>query len=125
LLLVLHVVLATAVMATSLAESACAQDSAVYLATYADFMPNEEVSGAAVLERYRDASRREDGNLRLEVLHEIARPGHFAILEVWKDKAALEGHDKAASSSRFRERFNAIRSAPYDVRINNGIMSGR
>jgi quinol monooxygenase YgiN len=124
LCLMLHLVFATAVIATTLAGAARAQDSEVYLATYAEFMPNEEVSGARVLEQYRDASRREDGNLRLEVLQEVARPDRFAILEVWKDKAALEGHDKAASSSRFRERFSAIRSAPYDVRVNNGIYVG-
>jgi quinol monooxygenase YgiN len=101
-------------LATTLTQPAHAQDSPVYLVTYIDFMPNEELSGASLLERYRGASRKEDGNLRLDVLHEIARPDHFAILEVWKDNAALEGHDKAASSLHFRERFNAIRSAPYD-----------
>jgi quinol monooxygenase YgiN len=122
--LMLYVVVATAIMATTLAESAYAQDSAVYLAIYVDVMPNEKVSGAALLERYRDASRREDGNLRSEVLHEIGRPDRFAMLEVWKDKAALENHDKAASGLRFREGLNAVRSAPYDVRVHSGIDVG-
>ena len=122
--LMLYVVVATAIMATTLAEPAYAQDSAVYLAIYVDVMPNEKVSGAALLERYRDASRKEDGNLRFEVLHEIGRPARFAMLEVWKDKAALETHDRAASSLRFRERLNAIRSAPYDVRVHSGIYVG-
>jgi quinol monooxygenase YgiN len=120
----LRVTLAAAIFATTLAESAYAQDGAVYAVTYLDFMPSEKLPGAALLKRYRDASRREAGNLRFEVLHEIARPDHFAILEVWKDKAALEHHGKTASSSRFGERFTAIRSAPCDVRINNGIYVG-
>jgi quinol monooxygenase YgiN len=119
--LILQVALAVAVMATTLAESANAQDSAVYLATYVEVIPNEEVSGAALLKRYRDASRKQDGNLRFEVLQEIARADRFAMLEVWKDKAARENHDKAAGSLSFRERFNAVRSAPCDVRTNNGI----
>jgi quinol monooxygenase YgiN len=110
-----YFVLAAAVMATTLAGAARAEDREVYLVRYAEFMPNEEVSGANLLEQYGDASRREDGNLRVEVLHEVARPDRFAILEVWKDQAALEGHDKSASSSSFRERLNAIWSAPYDV----------
>jgi quinol monooxygenase YgiN len=120
----LKVLVAAAMMATTLAEAVYAQDSAVYLATYVDVMPNKEVSGAALLERYRDASRKEDGNLRFEVLQEIGRPDRFAMLEVWKDRAALESHDKAAGSLRFRERLNAIRSAPYDVRVHNGIYVG-
>jgi quinol monooxygenase YgiN len=120
----LQVVLVAAVMATTLAASAYAQDSAVYLATYVEVMPSEEVSGAALLAQYRDAGRRQDGNLRFEVLHEIARPDRFAMLEVWKDKAALESHDKAASSQSFREKLKSIRSAPDDMRLNNGISVG-
>src|SRR5260370_32421941 len=83
----LQVVLVAAVMAATLAAPAYAQDSAVYLATYVEVMPSEEVSGAALLARYRDAGRRQDGNLRFDVLHEIARPDRFPVLEAWKDQA--------------------------------------
>jgi quinol monooxygenase YgiN len=116
---IFRVVLANAILTAMLAEPAHAQDSAVYLATYIEVMPNAVDSGTALLERYRDVSRKEDGNLRFDMLHEIARPNRFAILEVWKDKAALEGHDKAASTLGLRDRLTAIQSAPPDERINS------
>ena len=52
-----------------------------------------------LLEHYRDASRKEDGNLRFDVLQEIARPNRFAILEAWRDKAALDAHANAGSTT--------------------------
>jgi quinol monooxygenase YgiN len=122
--LIFRGILANAILTAMLAQPAHAQDSAVYLATYIEVMPNAADSGAALLERYRDASRKEDGNLRFDTLHEIARANRFAILEVWKDGAALEGHDKAAATLDFRERLKAIQSAPPDERINSIVYGG-
>lgn len=109
-------------LAPTLAAPARAQDSAIYIATYVDVLPDAVVSGSALLTQYRDASRKQDGNLRFDVLHEIARPDRFAILEVWRDKTALDGHDKAASTLHFRKQLEAIASAPDDQRIGNGII---
>jgi quinol monooxygenase YgiN len=121
---ILRRVLANAILTVTLAVPAHAQDSGVYLATYIEVMPNAVDSGAALLKRYRDASRKEDGNLRFDLLHEIARPDRFAILEVWKDRSALDHHDEAASTSGFRDRLKAIQSAPPDERINSIIYGG-
>jgi quinol monooxygenase YgiN len=119
--IIFHLVLAVIILAPMLAAPARAQGSAVYLATYVDVLPNAVVSGAALLAQYRDASRKQDGNLRFDVLHEIARPDRFAILEVWKDQTALDGHDKAASTLHFRKQLKTIASAPYDERIGRAI----
>jgi quinol monooxygenase YgiN len=112
-------VFANAILAAMLAVPADAQDSAVYIATYIEVMPGAADSGAALLGRYRDASRKEDGNLRFDTLHEIARANRFAMLEIWKDGAALEAHGKASGSLDFRERLKKILSAPPDERINS------
>jgi quinol monooxygenase YgiN len=71
--------------------------------------------------QYRDASRKVGGNLRFNVLHEIAHPDRFAILEVWRNKAALDGHAKVASTLHFRDGLKTIRSAPYNERVSNRI----
>ena len=122
--LIFRVVLANAILTAMLAESAHAQDGAVYIATYVEVMPNAADSSAALLERYRDASRKEDGNLRFDTLHEIARANRFAILEVWKDGVAFESHEKAADTLDFRERLKAIQGAPPDERIGSIIQGG-
>lgn len=75
-------VLAIAILTATLAEPARAQDGAVYIATYIEVTPIAFASGEALLKQHRDASRKEDGNRRFDVLHEIARPARFAILEV-------------------------------------------
>ena len=123
--LTLEAVLAMVVLMSTPAEWAHGQGGAVPLATYVDVMPNAVDAATALLERYRDASRKQRGNLRFDVLHEIARPNRFAIIETWTDEAALDGHDKAASTSQFRDRLKAIRSAPYDERVARALYTGR
>lgn len=97
-----------------------AQTGPFYIVTYVELMPNETKSGVALLQRYRDASRKEDGNVRATVLQEMARPNRFAILEIWKDKAASDAHDKASSSSELFGKLKPINTAPFDRRLNNG-----
>ena len=88
---------------------------------YISVMPNAVVSGATLLERYRDASRKEAGNQRLDVLHETTRPNRFVILEVWKDEAGFVSHDKAASTLHFRDELEKIQIAARDERVSRGI----
>lgn len=78
---ILPLVLAIAILTATLGEPARAQDSAVYIATYIEVTPNAVDSAAALLEQYRDASRKEDGNLRFDVLTRLhVRPA----LRSWK-----------------------------------------
>ena len=109
-------------MAISAAAAAAhAQDGGVYVVTYVDVMPSSVVSGATLLKQYRDASRKEDGSVRVAVLQELSRPNRFAVVEVWKDKPARDAHVAAASTTQFHDKLKAIQNAPYDERINNGL----
>ena len=99
------------IVAAALVPSAHAQNGAAYLATYVEIMPNAAGPGIALLKQYRDASSKEDGNLRAEALAEIDRPNRFVVVEAWRDKAALDAHGQstplqssATSSSRSRMR---------------------
>ena len=51
----------------------------------------------ALLRQYREASRKEEGNVRLEVLQQHGRPDHFVLLETWKDQKALDAHGMATT----------------------------
>ena len=42
------------------------------------------------LKQYRDASRGQDGFMRAEFFEQIGRPGHFAIVETWRDQKAFD-----------------------------------
>jgi quinol monooxygenase YgiN len=110
--------------AAATAQQAQAQDAAVYVVTYVDVMPDKVADGATLLKQYRDASRKEDGSARVEVLQEIGRQNRFAVIEVWKDKAARDAHAGAASTAQFHDKLKPIANAPYDERINGGLYVG-
>jgi quinol monooxygenase YgiN len=117
----LRIILTAAAILVAAAGAAHAQSNPVYVVTYVDVMPNVTNSGAALLQHYRDASRKEDSNLRAIVLQEIARPNRFAIVEIWKDRAASDAHDKASSIAELIEKLKSIGNAPFDRRISNGL----
>jgi quinol monooxygenase YgiN len=108
-----------AVLAAAFTSPARAQDNSFYIVTYVELMPDDITGGTTLLTHYRDVSRKEPGNLRFDVLHEIARPTRFAIVEIWKDKAARDAHNQAATSLQFRDRLKAIEDAPDDERVVN------
>ena len=96
----------------------------IYAVTYVEVMPTSRADGIALLKRYREATRKEDGNLRCEVVSRIGQPHQLAILEVWKDHKAFEAHGKSAHVSGLREKIQAIRNAPIDERVHVSVSSG-
>jgi len=118
---VIGMFIAMLIATATLAPSALAQSNAAYLATYVEVMPNAVVPGIALLKQYRDASLRQDGNLRAEALAEIERPNRFVVVEAWRDKAALDAHGQSAATLKFRDKLKPIADAPYDERITNAL----
>lgn len=116
---------ATTVLAAAILGTAHAQSDITYLVTYVELMPNAVEAGATLLKQYRDDSRKENGNLRSDALAEIKRPNRFAIIEVWKDKAALDAHNRSAVSVKFSQRLKSLQDAPNDVRIDRALYTGR
>src|SRR5262245_17077505 len=60
----------------------------IYVVTYVEVMPTAAATAGAVLRGYRDAVRREDGNLRCEIVERIGQPNQFVVLLVWRDQKA-------------------------------------
>lgn len=129
-----------AIFAALLTAPAFAESDAVHLATYIEVLPadappahpgaahpgaTQAQAAAAVqaLERYRDASRKEAGNLRFDVLTESGRTKRFLILEDWRDSASFDAHGKADSTAKFRQAMDAMATAPLDVRNNSALFS--
>ena len=118
---VIGMFIAMPIATAALVPSAHAQSNATYLATYVEVMPNAVLPGIALLKQYRDASLKDDGNLRAAALAEIERPNRFVVVEAWRDKAALEAHGQSAATLMFRDKLKPIADAPYDERINNAL----
>jgi quinol monooxygenase YgiN len=92
----------------------------VYVVTYVEVLPTAVKDAAPVLGQYRDASRKETGNLRLEIAQEAGRATRFVVLSIWSDQKAFDAHGKAAAATAFREKLKAIQAAPYDERVHSG-----
>ena len=117
----LGLMLDAVILAAMLVCTAHAQNGAVYVVTYVEVMPNAAASGATLLKSYRDVGHDEAGNVRLDVLQEMARPNRFVVLEVWSGSVARDAHLKAAGVGELNERLQAVENAPPDVRLNKGL----
>ena len=96
----------------------------IYSVVYVEVMPPSRADGVALVERYRDATRQEEGNLRAEVLTRVGQPHQFVILEVWKDQATFDAHGKSPALAELRQKLDAIRTAPLDERVHAGVSVG-
>ena len=105
--------------------AAPAPEGNIYSVTYVEVMPTAKADAVMLLRRYREATQKEGGNLRCEVVQRIDQPHQFAILEIWKDQAAFEAHGKSASTAETREKIAAIRNAPTDERVHTALSVGR
>ena len=101
-----------------------ASAAAVYVVAYIEVMSLSKDEAAAVLRRYREASRQEDGNVRLEVLQQRGRPDHFALVEMWQDQQAFAAHGMAAHTTQCRDKLQPLRVSPYDERLHTGVAIG-
>jgi quinol monooxygenase YgiN len=118
--------LVLAVMMLGTPGGAHAQDAnaMIYVAGYIEVMPTETPAAGALLRQYRDATRKQDGNLRSEVMQRLGQKNHFVVLEAWKDKAAFDAHGKSEPLTAFREKLKAIQNTPYDERVHVALTAG-
>jgi quinol monooxygenase YgiN len=119
--LLFQLMLGVVIAAALHVQSAYAQGTAVYLVTYVEVLPGAIAPATALLKKYRDGSFHEDGNLRADVLQELERPTRFAVIEAWRDKAALDAHGQSTGTTEFRDKLKTVAAAPYDERINNAL----
>ena len=64
----------------------------VYVVGYIDVMPSAKNSIISAFKQFRDACRKEEGNVRCEVVQRLEQPNQFVTLQIWKDKNSLDAH---------------------------------
>lgn len=99
-------------------------DGPRYVVTYLEVMPTSQANATTLVRQFRDATRKEAGNLRAEALQRIGQLNQFVLLEAWKDQAAAETHGKAAATAQFRDKIKAIQNAPIDERVHFALSVG-
>ena len=96
--------------------SASANDRATYVITHVD-IGGQGTNASDLLRRLAETSRKEDGNLRFDVLQHAMRANHFTVIELWQNQKALDAHAAAAHTRQYRDALGPISGSPLDERI--------
>jgi quinol monooxygenase YgiN len=118
--------LALTLTLTTMAPSSAqvAADQVSFVVSYIEVAPSAAGQAARLVEDAANASRKEPGNLRYEILQRLGEPSHFAILEVWSDAKAFGQHAATASMKQFRDRLKPLQVGAYDERPSLGMAVG-
>jgi quinol monooxygenase YgiN len=100
--------------APSQPATAPAPSGPAYCVTYFEVAPAASRKAAGLLRQFAAATAKEDGYVEFLALHEMARPGRYAIVEAWRDKAALDAH--GAAMKALGEKLQASFASPFDAR---------
>src|SRR6266851_5349710 len=96
------------------APSQPAPSGPAFCVTYFEVEPAASRKTGGLLRQFAGATRKEDGNVEFIALHESGRPGRFAIVEAWRDKAALDAH--GAAMTGLADKLQAAFASPFDAR---------
>jgi quinol monooxygenase YgiN len=70
----------------------------------------------SVVDRYRQASRMENGFGGIELLQQGGNAGLFVLVEQWRDQAAIDAHAQSTATKQFRDALTPLRVTGYDER---------
>jgi quinol monooxygenase YgiN len=115
---------ALAIIVMGSVQTARAQEPAAFVVSYIEVAPASKDQVATLLKQLAEASRKDDGNARFEVLQRIDRPHHFAVLEAWADQKAQDAHMAATHTKTFRDKLQPLQAAPYDERPHTALAVG-
>ena len=96
------------------APSQPAPSGPAFCVTYFEVAPAASRKTGGLLRQFAGTTRKEDGNVEFLALHESGRPGRFAIVEAWRDKAALDAHGAAVKA--LADKLETAFAAPFDAR---------
>jgi quinol monooxygenase YgiN len=86
----------------------------IYVITHVDYAGAKKDAGLASIKQLSAGSVNDAGVLRYEVLEQAVKPNHLTLVEVWSSKAALEAHEQAEHTRKFRDELLPIGGSPFD-----------
>ena len=95
------------------------QGSQVVVVSHVDVAPNPQV--AVMLKDLAEASRKEPGSVRFDVVQHTMRANHFTVVEIWRDQKALDAHVAAPHTRQYRDTLQPMTGSPLDERVYKSI----
>jgi autoinducer 2-degrading protein len=93
-----------------------ASDRGNFVITHVD-IGGQGTNAAELLKRLAEASRKEEGNLRFDVLQHTMRANHFTVIESWQNAKAVDAHAAAVHTKEYRNNLAPISGSPLDERF--------
>lgn len=90
-------------------------DTTFYAVAYLETAASSGRDAAAALRAYRDVASKQDGCTAVEAFEQIGRPGHWVVIETWRDQKAFDARD-AGTQQRLLDSVKAIRVSGFDQR---------
>ena len=90
---------------------------AIYAVTHVDVTPPNKDECVVMLKKLADDARKEPGSIQFEAWQQNNRGNHFTVTEIWKSRAAVDGHIATAATKEFREKLGPMSGALYDERL--------
>ncbi len=94
-----------------------ASADAVYVLTHVDVFPIHKDQAIELVKAQADGARKDDGNLRYDVVQWDGHPNHFTLVEVWRDRKAFDASVAAPHNKEFRDKLTPLEGALYDERL--------
>jgi quinol monooxygenase YgiN len=108
-------------IATLGAAAAQPQTTTFYTVTYLEVGPAAAGRALAPLKSYRDAGRKDAGNVGLTLLQRIDRTSQFVVRCAWTDQKAYETHAAGDAAKRMHEALRPLSIAPPDTRQHSAL----
>jgi quinol monooxygenase YgiN len=109
--------LAGVIMTALSSSQALAQEATFYTVTYVEVGPILAKTGAAALQAYRNAARKDGASL--DVFQRIDRQNQFVVAGAWPDQKAYEAHVAGEQSKKLNDKLSSMLAAPTDTRQHN------
>jgi quinol monooxygenase YgiN len=90
---------------------------ALYVLTHVDVFPVHKDQAIELVKAQADAARKDDGNLRYDVVQWDGHPNHFTLIEVWRDRKAFDASVTTPHNKEFRDKLTPLEGALYDERL--------
>jgi len=90
-------------------------NGAIVFVTHVDFA-GPQFDAPALLRKMADDSRKDEGNVRFDVLQHAMRLNHFTIVEIWQSEKAHDAHAASTHKRQFRDTIAPALGSPLDER---------
>jgi autoinducer 2-degrading protein len=87
-----------------------------FVITHVD-IGGQGTNAADLLRKLAETSRKEEGNLRFDVLQHTMRANHFTVIEGWQTAKTVEKHASATHTKEYRNLLAPIAGGPLDERL--------